>query len=109
MILTGIKNASTPHTQQNQQITPCTHAYHHITHHINNLEDSMQQNILYTMEEDASVFIGDTTTLCEYNIAKLAQNSKNNFDDELKSKTPIRIHSQSKHKYRNIVDNSNIQ
>ena len=36
--------------QQDQPLTPCTHAYNHITQHINNLEDPMQQNALYTWE-----------------------------------------------------------
>ena len=57
-------------TQQEQQLTPCTHAYDHITQHINNLDDCTQQNTLYTMEEDASIFTSDTTTPCDYNITK---------------------------------------
>ena len=36
--------------QQHQPLTPCTHAYDHITQHINNLEDPIQQNTLYTQE-----------------------------------------------------------
>ena len=36
-------------TQHEQQLTPCTHAYDHITQHINNLHDHTQQNTLYTM------------------------------------------------------------
>ena len=39
--------------QQDQPLIPCTHAYDHITQHINNLDDKIQQNTLYTMEEDA--------------------------------------------------------
>ena len=38
---------NTQHTQQEQQLTPCTLAYDHITQHINNLADSTQQNTLY--------------------------------------------------------------
>ena len=55
-------------TQQGQQLTPCTHAYDHITQHINNLDNSTQQNTLYTMEEDAPLFTSDTATPCDYNI-----------------------------------------
>ena len=62
-------------TQQEQQPTPCTHAYDHITQHINNLDDSTQQSTLYTMEEDASLFTSDTATPCDYNITKVVQNS----------------------------------
>ena len=101
--------ASTPHTQQNQQLTPCTHAYDHITQHINKLDDSTQQNTLYTMEEDASLFTSDTTTPCDYNITKVVQNSDTISEGESKFKTPMGIHLQSKHKYRNVFGNSNIQ
>ena len=59
----------TQETQQDQPLTPCTHAYYHITQHINNLEDP-QQNTLYTMEEDASLFTNDTATPCDYDITK---------------------------------------
>ena len=58
-------------TQQEQQLTPCTHAYDHITQHINNLDDSTQQNTLYTMEEDASLFTSDAAIPCDYNITKV--------------------------------------
>ena len=34
-------------TQHEQQITPCTHAYDHITQHINNLDDHTQPNIVH--------------------------------------------------------------
>ena len=62
-------------TQQDQPLTPCTHAYEHITQHINNLEDPTQQNTLYTMEEDASLFTSNTATPCDYNITKGVPNS----------------------------------
>ena len=51
----------TQEKQQDQPLTPCTHAYDHITQHINNLEDPIQQNTLYTQEEVASLFTTDTT------------------------------------------------
>ena len=89
-------------TQQEQQLKPYTHAYDHITQHINNLDDSTQQNTLYTMEENASLFTSDTTTSCDYNIAKVVQNSDTISKDKSKFTTPTGIHSQSKHKYRNI-------
>ena len=40
----------TQEIQQDQPLTSCTHAYNHITHHINNLDDQMQKNTLYTTE-----------------------------------------------------------
>ena len=39
----------TQETQHEQQLTPCTHAYDHITQHINNLDNHTQQNTLYTI------------------------------------------------------------
>ena len=62
-------------TQHDQQLTPCTHVNDHITQHISNLDDHTQQNTLYTMEEDASLFTSDTTTPCDYNITTGVQNS----------------------------------
>ena len=62
-------------TQQDQPLTSCTHAYHHVTQHINNLDDQTQQNTLYTMEEDASLFTSDTATPCDYNFTNSVQNS----------------------------------
>ena len=41
------------HTQQDQTLTSCTHAYDHITQHIDNLEDPTQQHTVYTNEVDA--------------------------------------------------------
>ena len=41
---------NTQHTQQEQQLIPCTLAYDNITQHINNLADSIQQNTLYAMK-----------------------------------------------------------
>ena len=46
----------TQHIQQDQTLTPCTHAYDHITQHINNLEDPTQQHTVYTNEVDALLF-----------------------------------------------------
>ena len=85
-------------TQQEQQLTPCIHAYDHITQHINNLDDSTQQNTLHTMEEDASLFTSDTTTPCDYNITKFVQNSDTISEGKSEFTTPMGIHLQSKHK-----------
>ena len=59
---------NTLHTQQEQQLTPYTLTCDHITQHINNLADSTQQNTLYAMEENASLFTSDITTPCDFNI-----------------------------------------
>ena len=69
------------HFQDNEKIhesdptTPCTHAYDHITQHINNLEDPTQQPTLYTPEVEALIFTINTTTLCDYNITHDVLNS----------------------------------
>ena len=65
---------NTQQKQQDQPLTPCSHAYNHITQHIY-LEDPTQQHTLYTQEVDASLFTTDTTTLCDYNITDNVLNS----------------------------------
>ena len=101
--------ANTLHTQQEEQLTPCTHAYDHITQHINNLVDSTQQNTLYAMEENASLFTSDTPTPCDNNITEAMLQLDTNSKHHSKFQIPLGIHSQSKHKYRNVFGNSNIQ
>ena len=96
-------------TQQEQQLTPCTHAYDHITQHIKNLDYHTQQNTLYTMEEDASIFTSDTATPRDYNITKDVQNTDTISAEKSKVISPMGIHLQSKHKCRNIFGDSNIQ
>ena len=54
---------NTQQKQQDQPLTLCTHAYDHITQHINTLEDPTQQHTLYTQELDASLFTTNTATL----------------------------------------------
>ena len=46
----------------------CTHEYHHIAQSIQDLSDSTQQNTLHSIEENASLFVDDTTTSCDFNI-----------------------------------------
>ena len=95
--------------QQDQPLTPCTHAYNHNTQHINNLADPMQQTTLYTLEEDASLFTTNTATPCDYDITKGVQNSDTILENKSKIISPMGIHLQSKHKYRNVFGDSNIQ
>ena len=99
----------TPQKQQDQPLTSCTHAYDHITQHINNLQDPTQQHTLYTQEVDASLFTTDTTTLCDYNITEDVLNSDTIPESKSKITQLMGIHSQSKHKYRNVSGDSNIQ
>ena len=61
------------------------------------------------MEEDASLFTSNTATPCDYNITNGAQNSDTILKDKSKIISPMGIHSQSKHKYRNVFGDSNIQ
>ena len=61
------------------------------------------------MEEDASIFTSDTATPCDYNITKDVQNSDTIWEVKSKIISPMGIHSQSKHKYRNVFGDSNIQ
>ena len=86
-----------------------THTYDHITQHINNLEDPMQQHTVYTNEEDASLFTMDTTTPCDYNISFDMPTSNNPQENKINAIQPRGIHTQSKYKYRNVFGDSNIQ
>ena len=61
------------------------------------------------MEEDTSIFTSDTSTPCDYNITKDVQNSDTILKGKSKIVSPMGIHLQSKHKYRNVFGNSNIQ
>ena len=58
---------------------------------------------------DASLFTTDTTTLCDYNITDDVPNSDTIPEGKSKITQPMGIHSQSKHKYRNVFGDSNIQ
>ena len=69
----------------------------------------MQQNTLYTQEEDASLFTTDTAAPCDYNITNGVQNSDTISENKSKIVSPMGVHSQSKHKYRNVFGDSNIQ
>ena len=65
----------TQQPQHEQQLTPCTHACDHITQHINNLDGCTQQNTLYTIKEDASLFTSNSATPCDYSITNSVHNS----------------------------------
>ena len=97
------------HTQQEQQLTPCTLAHDHITQHINNLANSTQQNTLYAMEENASLFTSDTATPCNFNVTEDTPDLEINSECKSNSKILLGIHLQSKHKYRNAFGDSNMQ
>ena len=58
---------------------------------------------------DASLFTTDTTTPCDYNINVDTSNPNSSHENKPHT-TPLRgIHSKSKHTYRNIFGNANIQ
>ena len=95
--------------QQDQTIKLCTYAYDHITQHIDNLEDPTQQHTVYTNEVDASLFTTDTITPCDYNITTDMSNLNNPQETKTNITQPMGTHSQSKHKYRNVFGDSNIQ
>ena len=58
---------------------------------------------------DASLFTTDTTTPCDYNISPDILNSDKLQGNKINTTQPMIIHSQSKHKYRNVFGDSNIQ
>ena len=69
----------------------------------------MQQHTVYTNEVEASLFTMDTITPCDYNISFDMPNSNNSQENKTNTIQPRGIHSKSKHKYRNVFSNSNIQ
>ena len=99
----------TQHEQQDQTLTPCTHAYDHITQHVNNLDDPIQQHTVYTNEVDASLFTMDTTTPCDYNISVDTSNLNSSHENKPYTIPSRGIHSKSKHTYRNVFGDANIQ
>ena len=91
-------------------MTILTHGYHHIVQHIQNLSDNTQQNILHSLEENASLFADDTATPCDFNIINQHSVTENANDTDIPH-TPKQsgIHSQCKHTYRNTFGKSNMQ
>ena len=69
----------------------------------------MQQHTVYANEVDASLFTMDTTTPCDYNISIDMPNSNNSHRNKSNTIPPRGIHSKSKHKYRDVFCDSNIQ
>ena len=58
---------------------------------------------------DASLFTMDTTTPCDYNISTDILNSDKLQENKINTTQPMGIHSQRKHKYRNVFGDFNIQ
>ena len=88
----------------------CTHDYHHITQSVQDLTDSIQQNNLHSIEENASSFADDADTLCDFSIVDHNSDTENTNDTHthFMPKYPT-IHSQRKHAYRNTFSDSHIQ
>ena len=91
----------------------CTHKYHHIAQHIQDLSDNTQQNTLHSLEENASLFADDTATPCDLNITNQHSVIDNTNDTNIPcapcAPKQTGIHSQCKHIYRNTFGKSNIQ
>ena len=69
----------------------------------------MQQHTVYTNEVNASLFTMDTTTPCNYNISVDTPNLSNSHKNKSNTISSTGIHSKSKHKYRDVFGNANIQ
>ena len=69
----------------------------------------MQQHTVYTNEVDASLFTMDTTTPCDYNITVDTPNFNNSHKNKSNTIPSRGIHSKSKHKYRDVFGDANIQ
>ena len=70
--MTAIHNKTT-----RQQIT---HEYHHVAPSTQDLSDNTQQNTLYSIEENASLFVDDTATSCDFNIIDQHQVTEHKHD-----------------------------
>ena len=102
-------HTNTQYEQHDQTLTPCTHAYDHITQHVDNLDDPMQQHTVYTNGVDASLFTTDTTTPCDYNINVDMSNLNSSHENKTHTTLSRGIHSKSKHTYQNVFGDTNIQ
>ena len=100
-------HTNTQHEQHDQTLTPCTHAYDHITQHVDNLDDPIQQHTVYANEVDVSLFITDTTTPCDYNINIGMLNLNSSHENKPHITLSRGIHSKSKHTYCNIFGDAN--
>ena len=65
--------------------------------------------VVYTNEVDASLFTMDTTTPCDYNISVDMPNLNNSHKNKSNTIPSRGIHSKSKHKYRDVFGDANIQ
>ena len=88
----------------------CTHDFHHITQSVQDLTDSTQQNILHSLEGNASLFADDTDTRCDFSIINHTLDTENTNDIHpcFVPKFPT-IHSQTKHTYRDTFSDAHIQ
>ena len=67
--------------------------------------DSIQQNNLHSIEENASSFTDDADTLCDFSIVNHNSDTENTNDTH----THLVPNSQRKHAYRNTFGDSHIQ
>ena len=64
---------------------------------------------MYTSEEDASLFISDTTIPCEFNIVQDMTETETDKSIDKTYKSNTGIHSHSKHEYRNTFGEVHMQ
>ena len=73
----------------------CTHDCHHIIQSIQDLSDSTQQNNLYSIEENVSLFADNTVTPCDFNVIDQHPTTEDTNDtNALYMPKPSGIHSQ---------------
>ena len=70
---------------------PCTHTYDHISQQLDSLADIEQQQTLYTIKADSSLFTTDTSTPCAFNIipSDLETESEHDVHDYSHNNTSI--------------------
>ena len=72
-------------------------------------EKVLYVTVIYTTEVDASLFTMDTTTPCDYNINVDMSSPHSSHENKPHTTLSRGIHSKTKHTYRNVFGDANIQ
>ena len=81
----------------------------HISQQLDSLADTEQQHKVHTSEVDASLFTGDTSTQCAFNIVPNNTETETEKSMEETPQNNTGIHFHSKHKYRDTFGDAHIQ
>ena len=94
-------------TNADQPPTAFTHTYDHISQQVTNLTDSTQQETIYSMEQESSLFTSDSNDKCTFNITQSNSDTDSTHNPTQQSFSNG-THTVSKHKYHNTFGEVNI-